>query len=135
MKSHPIKLSKDEAELLISMTDFGVALSEFLNDIRASYPKESSKAQIEIARNIVLNLVNQKLVSLCCLTAENTKDKIYEVDETTSMTMEQTIFHLAKPVSWAQSTDLEHKEISYELGPTKLGEKILDYLFSIKAEV
>jgi hypothetical protein len=132
MKSHPIKLSKGEAELLISMTDFSVALSELLNYICTSYPKESSRTQIEIARNVVLSLVNKKLVSLCCLTAENTKDNIYEVDETTSMTMEQTIAHLAKPVSWVQSTDLEHKEISYELGTTKLGEEMLDYLFSIK---
>jgi hypothetical protein len=132
MNPEKFKLSKDETDLLVETTDFGVFLREFLTSIRTSYPNESAEMQVEIARNAVFNLVEKGLVSLCRLTPENTKNRVYEVNEYTAMTTEQVITHLAKPISWEQFTDSEQKEISYELSPTKLGEEMLDYIFSIK---
>lgn len=132
MNPEKFKLSKDETDLLVETTDFGVFLGEFLTSIRTSYPNESAEMQVEIARNAVFNLVEKGLVSLCRLTPDNTKNHVYEVNDSTAMTTEQVITHLAQPISWEQFTDSEQKEISYELSPTKLGEEMLDYIFSIK---
>jgi hypothetical protein len=132
MNPEKFKLSKDESDLLVETTDFGVFLAEFLKKVRTSYPKESAEVQVEIARNTVFNLVEKGLVSLCRLTPDNTKNHVYEVNESTAMTTEQVVAHLAQPISWEQSTDSEQKDISYELSPTKLGEEMLGYIFSIK---
>ncbi len=126
------KLSEDERSLLIEMTDFGVTLNELLTDIRLSYPQVSSDEQLTLAKNLLLSIVEKGLVSLCRLTLENTKENVYEVNESTSMTMEEIEKHITKDISWEQSYDPSDRKIEYELAPTDLGEQVLDVLFNIK---
>ncbi|MCG9771078.1 hypothetical protein L1D59_20985 [Pseudoalteromonas piscicida] len=125
-------LSEDERSLLIEMTDFGVTLNELLTDIRLSYPQASPDEQLALSKNLFLSVVKKGLVSLCRFTLENTKDNVYEVNESTSMTMEEIEKHISKDISWQQSSDPSGRKIEYELAPTDLGEQVLDVIFNIK---
>jgi hypothetical protein len=126
------KLSEDERALLIEMTDFGVPLYELLNDVRLSHPESSNSEHLEIAKNILLSVVGKGLVGLCKLTLENTKNKVYEVSDTTCMAIDQIMKHISQSSNWEQSTDAVDSSITYELAPTELGEKALDEIFNIK---
>jgi hypothetical protein len=131
MNLYRYKLSEEERALLVDMTDFGVPLYELLNDVRLSHPESSNNNLLEIAKSILLSVVEKGLVCLCKLTFENTKDNIYEVSETTSMAIDDIMNHIAESANWEQSTDSVDGSITYELAPTDLGEKALDEIFNI----
>lgn len=132
MNQDQFKLSGGERSLLIEMTDFGVLLYEVLNNVRLMYPDSGSYEQLNIAKGLVLSVVEKDLVSLCKLSLENTKDNIYEVSDFTSMSIDDIKEHMSKPINWEQSSDSLDSTISYELAPTELGEKALDEIFNIK---
>lgn len=117
---------------MIELTDFGIPLYEVLNDVRTSHPGSTDSEQIEIAKNVILGLVEKGLVSLCKLTPENTKNHVYEVSESTSMPIDDIKRHMSLLINWEQSVDALDSSVSYELAPTYLGEKVLDEIFSTK---
>lgn len=121
------KLSKGERSLLVEMTDFGVPLYEVLNDVRLTHPDSTNREQLAIAKNIVLALVKKSLASLCKLTPEN----IYEVSDSTSMSVEDINEHMHQMINWNQSYDSLDRTVTYELAPTELGERVLDEIFNI----
>ena len=132
MNQDQFKLSENERSLLVEMTDFGVPLYEVLIDVRLTHLDSSKSEQLDIAKNLVLAVVRKGLVSLCKLTPENTKNHGYEVNDSTSMSIEGTEDHISQLVNWKQSCDSLDSTISYELAPTELGEKVLDEIFNIK---
>jgi|GEM_PF-4883248 len=93
------KLSEDERALLVEMTDFGVPLYELLNGVRLSHPESSNSEHLEIAKSILLSVVDKGLVSLCKLTLENTKNNVYEVSETTPMAIDKVMSHISQSVN------------------------------------
>ncbi|HMY39653.1 MAG TPA: hypothetical protein PK011_10030, partial [Marinagarivorans sp.] len=131
MISNQIEISEDERKLLIEMTDFGVPLYEVLSIACPSYRGHTGSKQIEIARNLVLGLMEKGLVGLCRLTPENTKDHVYELSESIFMSCEEVKTHLISLINWEKSTDSLDCTVSYELAPTSLGEKVLDEIFSM----
>lgn len=132
MNLEQLKLSEDEQSLLVDMTDFGVPLYEVLNDMRLAHSDSNDSEQLYIAKNLVLAVVKKGLANLCKLTLENTIDNIYEVNDSTSMSVENIEKHMSQPINWEQSSDLLDSTITYELAPTELGEKVLDEIFIIK---
>jgi hypothetical protein len=105
MNLDQFKLSEDERSLLVEMTDFGVPLYELRNDVSLSYPRHSSAEQLEIAKRVLLSVVGKGLASLCRLTLENTKDNVYEVNESTSMAIDDIQHHISQRINWEQSSD------------------------------
>ena len=132
MNLEPFKLSEDERSLLVEMTDFGVPLYEVLSDMRITYSDKSSSEQLNIAKSLVFSLVEKGLAILCKLTLVNTQDNIYEVTDSTAMSLDDITEHMSQPINWEQSEYALDCTISYELAPTELGEKVLDEIFNIK---
>jgi len=127
-----MELTKDERSLLIELTDFGMPLSEVITDIHFSSPKASISHKYSIAENLVLSVIEKGIICFCKLTLENTKDNVYEVNDSTIMTIDEVTNHIANPLSWVQYQDKLDKSISFELAPTELGEKVLDEIFAVK---
>ncbi len=127
-----MELTKEERSLLVELTDFGMPLSEVIADIHLSYPKVSISQKNSIAEKLVLSVLEKGIVWLCKLTLENTQGNVYEVNDSTVMSIDEVIEHIANPLSWVQYQDQLDKSISFELAPTKLGEKTLDEIFAVK---
>ncbi|KTF16850.1 hypothetical protein [Pseudoalteromonas sp. H105] len=127
-----MELTEEERSLLIELTDFGMPLSEVITDIHFTYPKASISQKYSIAEKLITNVIEKGIVCLCKLTLENTEDNIYEINDSTIMTIEEVTEHIANPLNWLQYQDKFDKTISFELAPTKLGEKILDDIFTVK---
>ena len=127
-----MELTKEERSLLVELTDFGMPLSEVIADIHLSYPKVSISQKYSIAEKLVLSVLEKGIVCLCKLTLENTQGNVYEVNDSTVMSIDEVIEHIANPLSWVQYQDQLDKSISFELAPTKLGEKTLDEIFAVK---
>ena len=127
-----MELTEDERALLVELTDFGMPLSQVITDIHFSSPKTSISHKYSMAEKLVISVIEKGIVCLCKLTLENTKDNVYEVNDSTTMTIDEVIEHIAKPLSWVQYQDKLDKSISFELAPTELGEKVLDEIFAVK---
>ena len=80
-----IELSSDERRLFAEFSDSGMPLSLMLVEVRSYHPKLTEDQQLQIAKEILLSLVDKGLIALCKLTPENTTNHVYEVNEITSM--------------------------------------------------
>ncbi|OCQ23780.1 hypothetical protein A7985_07520 [Pseudoalteromonas luteoviolacea] len=127
-----MELTKEERALLVELTDFGIPLSEVITDIHFSHPKASISQKYSMAENLVISVLEKGIVYLCKLTLENTNDNLYEVNSSTIMSIDEATEHIANPLNWEQYQEQSDKSILFELGPTELGEKILDEIFAVK---
>ena len=127
-------LSDDERALLIEATDFGVPLFELLHEMTLSHSTSSSSEIFERAKCTVLSIVQKDLLSLCKLTSDNIENHTYEVNEATQMTFDEVKSHIECSANWIQGNDVLDSSISYELAPTKLGERVLDEIFNVGRE-
>lgn len=114
------------------MTDFGVPLYEVLSGVCLTHSESNISEKLDIAKKLVVAVVQKGLVGLCKLTLENTKENIYEICDSTLMSIDNIEEHMAQLINWEQSSDLLDNTITYELAPTELGEKALDEIFHIK---
>ncbi|KZN48135.1 hypothetical protein [Pseudoalteromonas luteoviolacea] len=127
-----MELTKEERALLVELTDFGMPLSEVITDIHFSHPKASISQKYAMVENLVIGALEKGVICLCKLTLENTKDNVYEVNNSTIMSIDEVTEHIANPLNWEQYQEQLDKSISFELAPTELGEKILDEIFAVK---
>jgi len=125
-------LSYDEKRLFKEFSDSGMPLSLFLVEVRFYYPQLSKNKHLEIAKKLLLSLIEKKLLVLCKLTPQNTKNYVYEVNDSTIMNPQDVDKHISKDISWKQYIDPNDQTISYEIATTDLGEKLLDMLFDTK---
>ncbi len=124
-------LTNDERRLFAELSDSGIPLSLTLMEVRSYHPELTEGEQLQITKDVLKSLIDKGLVALCKLTPKNTINYTYEVNDTSTMTLNEINMHISKSISWKQYRDPNDKTISYEISPTDLGEKVLDLIFEV----